>query len=189
MQSKTQSKEIVAQITKSAASDGTFVLSSSSFDRDQDRILPEALKAAVKSSPQLMCLWQHKADQPIGVWKSVRMQGEKMIGDLKIASTNLGQMVKTLLDEDVPLAASIGFMGGGDFNDKGGIDFKAIELFECSVVSVPANRDAVRIAKQFGYDVQSSDVITIGAKSCPSVEVALKDAKRAIARVNLMRRT
>jgi phage head maturation protease len=58
-------------------------------------------------------------------------------------------MVRELLDADVPLGASIGFRGAGKLNDDGGIHFKTIELLECSIVSVPAHPEAMRIAKAF----------------------------------------
>ncbi|MET0462382.1 MAG: HK97 family phage prohead protease, partial [Chitinophagaceae bacterium] len=180
-------------IEKAAGNSGTFVLTSPTPDRDQDTITENAIKNAVKKLKRLMCLWQHKQDQPIGSWENLRMDGKRLLGDLKLASTNLGLMVRQLLEEDVPLAASIGFMGKGGWNDIGGIDFEEIELLECSVVSVPSNRDAVRIAKSFGVDVAplgGTGIILgpgiVSEPSAASIE-AIRNAKRAIARVNLSR--
>lgn len=181
-------------IEKAAGNAGTFVLTSPTPDRDQDTIQETAIKAAAKKVKRLITLWQHKQDQPVGSWENLRMDGKRLLGDLKLASTNLGLMVRQLLEEDVPLAASIGFMGRGSWNDNGGIDFEEIELLECSVVSVPSNRDAIRIAKSFGIEVAplrasvTEDLVSshVVLDSSASLE-AIRNAKRAVARVNLMR--
>lgn len=179
-------------IEKAAGNAGTFVLTSPTPDRDLDTITETAIRSAAKKVKRLITLWQHKFDQPIGSWENLRMDGKRLLGDLKLSATNLGQMVRQLLDEDVPLAASIGFMGKGDWNDSGGIDFTEIELLECSVVSVPSNPDAVRIAKCYGIEVApvgASDAELREVVSDPSNASleAIRNAKRAIARVNLMR--
>lgn len=150
-------KQLFVQITKSPDSDydARFCLSSSSPDRVKDTIDPEAYKPNLSKS--LICLWQHQSDQPIGYWSNLEVKAGKLIGDLKVATTNLGLMVKQLISDGVPLGASIGFQGRGEQNKIGGIHFTELELMECSVVSVPCHRDAMRIAKQYGIDIQSSD--------------------------------
>jgi HK97 family phage prohead protease len=182
-------KTATALITKAPGSAGTFVLSSTALDRDQDTITIDALRSAAAKAGNLLCLWQHDRHQPIGYWEKLRVEGTKLLGDLRLASTNLGQMVTSLLTDDVPLASSIGFMGSGRPNDFGGITYNAIELLECSVVSVPANPQAVRIAKNFGLDL-SSMAMPNGAVSCPAAsQEAIHAAKRAVARTNLFLRT
>lgn len=175
--------------------DATYVISSPSLDRDRDRILPEALEAVAKKGGQIIALWQHKSDQPIGFWNNLRMQGAKLLADLQLAGTNLALMVRDMLGEDVPLAASIGFMGRGTLNDQGGIDYDAIELLETSIVSVPSNRDAQRIKAKYGIDATapgaSASIQTKGDKSVSPnatrdrASVALANARRAMARANL----
>jgi HK97 family phage prohead protease len=180
-------KSLTATIEKSAGTSGTFVLTSSDLDRDDDRIAKEAIAKAARDKQKLLCLWQHKRDQPIGSWENLRMQGNKLLGDLRLAATNLGLMVKQLLDEDVPLAASIGFMGTGQFNDMGGIDYREIELLECSVVSVPANAQATRIAKSFGFDLKSfeEEAALPASGLSDAAQAALQKARRSIANANL----
>lgn len=182
------------QVTKSAPaiikrnSDASFVLASSNLDRDYDTIEPSALGRAASKNSNLLCLWQHKRDQPIGSWRNLKADGARLTGDLNLASTNMGQMVKQLLDEEVPLAASIGFYGDGEPNDFGGINFTDIELLECSVVSIPANPEAIRIAKGFGVDLASfAEGNNLAASGLAASKGAIERARSIIARVNLMR--
>ena len=192
MQSKT--KSLTASIQKSGA-DATFVLSTSDVDRDQDTISTEALKGAIKGMSRLITLWQHKSDQPIGFWENLKVEGKRLIGDLQVSSTNLGNLVKQLLVDDVPLAASIGFIGKGEWNDKrGGIDFTEIEILECSVVSVPANARAVRISKSAlarAANIDIMSIIDVDAQSQsigdthPAVLAAIMKSRTALAAAHM----
>lgn len=165
-------KEFRVQIEKSDNPDydARFIMSASSPDRVGDTIEPSAYKPNL--GKRLICLWQHKSDQPIGYWDNLRVKSGQLLGDLKIASTNLGLMVRTLINENVPLGASIGFSGRGEENDYGGINFKQLELHECSVVSVPCHQLAMQSRelivtqakslgldlKEYGIDVRQSDI-------------------------------
>lgn len=181
-----QTKHIPVEIVKSASADydATFVMSATTPDRVEDTIDVKAYTANL--GKKLIALWQHKQDQPIGYWQNLRVEGEKMVGDLKVASTNLGLMIKQLIADEVPLGASIGFTGKGERNKAGGVHFKEIELMECSVVSVPAHRSAIQIAKSYGLEEfidhdQSSVEIEDMAASGRCAEETLRNAKAAIA--------
>jgi HK97 family phage prohead protease len=153
-------KNLPAQIEK----DGPrFVMSASAPDRVKDTIDPAAYKPW--EGKRLVALWQHNHDQPFGTWENLSTKAGKLIGDLKIAGTNLGEMIKALLDADVPLGASIGFRGRGEPNKVGGLHFKEIELLECSVVSVPAHPAAYQIAKHFQFDLSVQAQFESVAKS------------------------
>jgi len=157
---------------------GSWVLSSSAYDRVNDRVMPDALHKHV--GKDIICLWQHSADQPIGRWANVRMKGEKLVGDLVLAKTNLGQMISALLDVKTPLGASIGFKGSGKKNEKGGWDFIDASIFETSVVSVPCNAEAMQIAKHFNIELPVEPVQALNQNVAVSGEV-----KAAIRRANL----
>ena len=145
-------KNIHVEIKKSAIEgyDASFVMSASSPDRVNDTISPAAYKSVAGS--KLIALWQHKQDSPIGFWENLRQEGDRLVGDLKVANTNLGKMIKQLIDDGVPLGASIGFTGEGKRNEKGGVHFTALNLLECSIVSIPAHPSAMQIAKSFGME-------------------------------------
>lgn len=177
-------KLLPVSIEKSDSSDfdAKFVMSASSPDRVKDTIDPKAYEPNL--GKELIALWQHNPDQPMGKWFNLRVEAGKLIGDLKLASTNLGLMVKQLLADKIPLGASIGFAGKGEANKIGGIHFKEIELFECSVVSIPAHPRAMQIAKNFGIEIQSSDLDSDSALSEPQPEAVVDRAKAAILSAN-----
>lgn len=163
--------------------DARFVMSATTPDRVQDTIDAAAYKPNL--GRKLIALWQHKSDQPFGYWHNLRVEGTKLIGDLKAAGTNLGQMIKQLIADGVPLGASIGFTGSGEPNKRGGIHFKEIEILECSVVSVPAHPTAMQIAKSFGIELPSkAQDGTQGTSAHPDADRVISEAKAAILRAN-----
>ena len=168
--------------------DGQWVMGATARDRVNDTIAPAAFTEALKSvGGKLIALWQHKNDQPVGYWSNVQYKSGKLIGDLKLSTTNLGAMIKQLLDDGVPLGASIGFRGlEGEPNEHGGLHFKAIELLETSIVSVPANPLAMQIAKDFGIVLESLEDNTTAASGKPveSQDETITKAKAAILRAN-----
>ena len=130
--------------------DARFVMSAGTPDRVKDTIDSKAYKPNV--GKKIIALFQHDPDKPMGYWENVKMVGDTLVGDLKIAGTNLGQMVKQLIEDGVPLGASIGFRGAGAPNKAGGIHFKEIEIFETSIVSIPAHPRAMQLAKSLGLE-------------------------------------
>ena len=145
-----QTKHLPILIEKAAdpAFDARFVMSASSPDRVRDTIDPAAYKSL--RVEKLIALWQHNPDQPVGYWSNIKADGARLVGDLKLAGTNLAQMIKQLIADGVPLGASIGFRGKGEPNKDGGIHFKEISLLETSIVSIPCHPSAMQIAKSFG---------------------------------------
>ena len=156
------------QITKSNSDefDGTFILSTEDVDRDGDVILADGWKLAnFRKNP--IALWQHDHKQPVGVWHNIRVEGKRLIADLKVASTNLGQMAKTLIEEGILKAVSVGFsfehkdVEPRDETDPGrGFLFKRAELLETSLVSVGANPYALRIGKSLNLSNNEIHIVT-----------------------------
>jgi HK97 family phage prohead protease len=140
-------KSINAVIEKAAdGADGQWVISSVNKDRAGDTIEPSALEAQVGKS--LPALFGHDSSKIVGKWvidKFVKTSG-KLYASLHLSATGLGTMLKTLLSDQVPISASIGFFGSGDYNrEQGGYHFNEVDIFETSLVAVPANADAVRV--------------------------------------------
>ena len=150
-----QTKSFHAEIEKAASTDydAAFIMSATAKDRDDDTFAAEALQAVADKTKKLIALWQHKSDQPIGYWEKVTFDGKKLKGYIKFASTRLADLAKQLINDDVPLGASIGFrVHDYDENKHGGLHFKEVDLFECSIVSVPAHQQAYQVAKNLGFD-------------------------------------
>ena len=186
-------KHLPVLIEKSASVDydARFVMSASTPDRVKDTIAKNAYEQNV--GKKIIALWQHDPDKPMGYWENVKMQGDKLVGDLKISSTNLGNMIKQLIQDDVPLGASIGFRGAGNNNKEGGIHFTKVDIFETSVVSIPAHPRAMQIAKSFGLEEfvetqSSSDDNTTAASGSNLDEILLKSKSATLAANKLLRR-
>lgn len=140
---------------KSLDADGTFTGYGSVFgntDSYGDVVEKGAFKgslAAHKAAGKMPAmLWQHKSDEPIGVW-------------LEMKEDDYGLFVKgQLLVEDDPLAKrayahlkagsvgglSIGYSipkGGGEWDEAAGVyRLKQVKLWETSLVTFPANEAA-----------------------------------------------
>ena len=174
---KTTYLEVEIQKAQTDQYDATFVLSAATKDRMGDTIDPEAYLPNLKK--KLIALWQHDSDKPMGEWKNLRVEGKKLIADLKIAGTNLGAMIRQLLSDKVPLGASIGFRGKGNWKeDDSGMHFTEIDLLECSIVSIPAHPAAILIGKSYKSD-DLEDLITKEVLKGTSVDANLEHRMKA----------
>ena len=193
--SEFQTKSLPVEIQKADNGGIHFVMSATSPDRVNDTIAEEAYTPNL--GKRLPALFNHDPNKPFGTWENLKSEGGKLIGELKIAGTNLGKMIQALLDDNVPLGASIGFKGSGEPNKKGGIHFKTIELFECSVVSIPAHPRAMQIAKSFDFDLSSIEIDDNDAMSgketdgeqSPLPDETIARAKAAVLAANQTLRT
>lgn len=162
-----QTKFFTGVIEKSSDGDkdGTFILSTEDIDRDGDIILADGwrLDNFIKNP---IALWQHDHKQPIGKWSNFRIEGKRLIADLKLAGTNLALMAKQLIDEGILKAVSVGFSvkeGDYEYRDPekpyGGYLIKSAELLEASLVSVPANQNALMIGKALNLSAADLAVV------------------------------
>ena len=185
-----ENKQLSTTIEKSNDDQIHFIMSASSIDRDGDTIDKTAYESATKIK-KLPALFNHDPAKPFGYWSNLRVVGDTLKGTLQTATTNLGRMIKTLIDDGVPLSSSIGFRGKGSPNKKGGIHFKELELLECSVVSIPAHPRAVQVAKSHDlteYVESQSSTDNITSESAHLVEKTIIKSKAAILAVNKLRK-
>jgi uncharacterized protein len=125
-----------------AADDGVIEGYGSTFgnlDSYGDRIEPGAFRDTLgRRMPKM--LWQHNMDEPIGAWTEVREdeRGLFMRGRLALKSTR-GKDAYELAAAGALDGLSIGFRAS-DFEMEGDNRvLKAIDLFEVSLVTMPAN--------------------------------------------------
>lgn len=132
-------------------------LSDATIDSDGDVILPEAW-AGAKAESTALC-WQHKFDQPIGVWTDIELRGDHLWGRGEVSqSFELGRQAGAMLLAGGVKAVSVGFRVPNRKSDivEKEIDFEGkkrrvreirkAELLECSLVTRGANPSA-RVAK------------------------------------------
>ena len=131
-----------------------FVLSDETPDRMGDIIRVKGWELdQFKANP--VALFAHAHDKMIGTWKNVRIEGKRLIGRLSLAEPGTSELIDTLrklIEQRIAKAVSVGFMPmEGQPRDKndpfGGWEFTKAALHEVSVVSVPANPNALSLAK------------------------------------------
>jgi HK97 family phage prohead protease len=137
--------------------------STGDLDRDGERILPEAFKNSLdifKSNPVILAAHQHRLDDgsPSVVGRAVDVWIDKtgLWCIIEFAKTKLAEEYWLLYSGGFMKAVSIGFvpLAWSDTNENGKSVriFSAVELFEISLVAVPANRAALSKSKQGKVD-------------------------------------
>ena len=109
-------------------------------DQGGDIVMPGAFtKSLLKRNPAM--LWQHKQDQPIGVWEDVRETPEGLYVKGRILSTALGNDAYELAKHGALKGMSIGYATRDSETDrKSGVrKLKELDLFEVSLVTFPMN--------------------------------------------------
>src|SRR5262245_41203338 len=145
--------EIVTREARST-SEGDYILSDGEPDRMGDIVEPDGWQIG-KFSPA--ALLNHNRDNIIGKWDRVRVETKRLLARLTLAAPGTSpvvDMVRALSEEGFLDTVSVGFRSierePMDAKDPFGPQrFKKVELVEASLVSVPANPRARRIAKQF----------------------------------------
>ena len=141
------------EIVKQEENGGEIVISTPAVDRDRDRVLPEGARTtSYMRNPVVQ--WGHNYAEP---WATVGRTNALEIGTDGIKAsfefreaandTDPLHIVRTLWDGGFVNTASIGFNPlQWEENDHGGFDFTEWELLEWSLVPIPANQEALRLA-------------------------------------------
>lgn len=132
----------------------------------------ESLKAHKAAGTMPAMLWQHEADDPIGIWTEMGEDstGLRIKGQLCL-ETSQGKEAYALLKMGAINGLSIGFMsvpGTSVYKDDGVRVLNQIDLWEVSLVTFPANESA-RVT-----NVKSSSFKEL--KTIRQAEQALRDA-------------
>lgn len=124
----------------------------------------------------------HNHEQPIGVWKNIRIESGKLLADLQLAAKGTSEYIDTLrslVEQKILKAVSIGFSAQEYEPIKGGgYRFTKWALHEASLVSVPAHPQALAVAKSLGvkdgqitqfFDKEATSGTTFVEKTSPGV--------------------
>ena len=114
-------------------------------DSDGDIIEMGAFADSIKSSrDKIKILWQHKSAEPIGVPVEMREDEKGLWVKGKISKTARGDEALELMRDGVVSAMSVGFIiNEADYDEKGQRHIKSGRLMEFSLVTFPANDQAV----------------------------------------------
>jgi HK97 family phage prohead protease len=139
-----------------------FVLSDGTLDRMGDVIEPGGWQLdQIKSDPPV--LFNHNRDQVVGRWTDIRVKDGKLLGRIVWVQSDkwpMAQYIRDLVREKILRTVSVGFqpvarepLTKDADKHHGPFRFTKQQLLECSLVSVPANPNALALAKDFPRDV------------------------------------
>lgn len=151
-------------IFKTVAGDGglEFVLSDETVDRYGDIIMAAGwVLTNFKKNP--IALFGHSNGFPIGNWTDIRVEGNKLVAKLKLASRGTSARIDeliSLVEQGILRAVSVGFMPikSEPLNPErpyGPQRYTKQELLETSLVSVPANPSALALAKSLNISSET----------------------------------
>jgi HK97 family phage prohead protease/HK97 family phage major capsid protein len=144
-----------------------FVLSDETPDRMDDVIMADSWDlASFQKNP--IALFNHNSNAPIGKWTRVRVVDKQLRGHLELAPAGTSDRIdeiRKLIDAGILRAVSVGFRPKeskprpeSDY----GVFFTKAELVETSLVSVPANPNALAIAKSLKISPTTIDLVFAG---------------------------
>lgn len=139
-----------------------FVLSDATVDRYGDIIEVNGWSLTnFKKNP--IALFNHNPNMVIGTWKNLRVQNAALRGDLSLAPEGTSPRIdeiRRLIDAGILKAVSVGFKPIKDepIENSFGTRYTEAELVETSVVAVPANPNALAVAKSLNI---SSSVMNL----------------------------
>lgn len=135
---------------KDLSEDGTFTGYGSIFgnvDVYGDKVMPgafvESLAKHRREGTAVMMLWQHNADEPIGVWEDLAEDAKGLWGTGRlILDVQRAKEVHALMRNKAVRGLSIGYREVEADQEQGVRLLKKLDLWEISPVSFPANRRA-----------------------------------------------
>lgn len=178
-----KSSNSIVHKTHASETDGMdFVLSDATPDRFGDIIQAEGWDLN-NFSKNPIALFNHNSDFPIGRWENLSVKGGELRGRLRMAPAGTSARIdeiRNLIDAGILKAVSVGFRplehrplsksAPGDL-------YVRSELVETSLVSVPANPNALAIAK--GLRTSPETIALVFAKNGSRDGVVKKTGKQA----------
>jgi HK97 family phage prohead protease len=145
-------KIVFKAVASETSGDLEYVMSDATVDRYGDIIDPAGwdLKNFRKNP---IALFGHDSSFIVGRWKNVRVEAGKLLGKLELLEQGISSRldeIRAAVEAGVLKTVSVGFRpvpGKTEPLPNGGVKFLAAELVECSLVSVPANPNALQVAK------------------------------------------
>lgn len=139
-----QKEFIKASLLKSADDVFTFIASDETVDRQGESLPMDAWDLRnFKKNPVLLINHDYKVENIVGSAKKIRVENGQLIFDAVFHEiTTLAKEVKKMVEDGWLKTVSVGFMRKSGKSEK---DPMINELFEVSLVPVPANPSAERI--------------------------------------------
>jgi HK97 family phage prohead protease/HK97 family phage major capsid protein len=137
----------------------TYSMSDETIDSYGEIISADGWDLSVfRSNP--IALFNHDKNQIVGGWENVRVEGKRLVGQLKLAAAGTAPIVdyvRNLVADGWLKAVSVGFedLKHEPLNKDadpfyGPFRYLKARLRECSLVAVPANPNAVQLSRALG---------------------------------------
>lgn len=153
--------EIIRKATTGkVGEDLRYVMSDGSVDAYGDTIDPNGWDLA-QFDRNPVALFGHAKSFVIGRWQDVKVDGGRLIGTLILASEGTSERIDEIIRlarQGILRAVSVGFWPLEWKDRTDGIDFLKQRLVETSLVSVPANPNALQIARSMNV---SDDTLSL----------------------------
>ncbi len=195
-------KEVVHKTHASKVEGMEFVMSDETPDRMDDIIMSDGWDLEhFKKNP--IALFGHRSDFPIGKWSNLRVDNKQLKGKLELAPAGTSERIdeiRKLIEAGILKAVSVGFRPKehtqlDSKNPFSGLRFTKQELVETSLVSVPANPNALAIAKSLKISPATIDVVFAEQGKKDNVvrrgfsgEQAVSSRKKGVATMSLSQR-
>jgi HK97 family phage prohead protease len=141
-----------------------FTMSDGSVDRMGD-VIDQSGWVLENFRKNPVALFGHNPSFPIGKWSEVAVRGDRLVGRLELMDPVSDRLreIHAAVAGGVLRAVSVGFHANKyeplEGSKNGGIHFLETELVECSLVSVPANPNALAVAKALGISREGQQLI------------------------------
>lgn len=134
----------------------TFILSDESINTYGFRVLTDGIDTTDFEKNPVMFFGHASWDLPIGRWENIRKEGGKLLADAVFDSEDLyAQKIESKVRQGILRATSIGFdiintSAEDEVLEQGQTraTVTSSSIFEASIVSVPANKNALRLRKK-----------------------------------------
>jgi HK97 family phage prohead protease len=138
-----------------------FIASTEATDRYGDVVRADGWDlASFRKNPVI--LFGHSHSAPVGVATRVWVEAKKLMADIKLAAQGTSELVdsvRALVRQRILRAVSVGFLpseykevrSDGNFV---GYEFTKQELLEISLVAVPANQEALAVARSLNIPAE-----------------------------------
>ena len=162
-------KGVVHKVNVSPGHGVEFILSDATPDRMGDVIEADGWDLDnFQKNP--VALFNHNSDFPIGRWANLRVANGRLRGHLQLAPEGTSPRIdeiRRLVDADILRAVSVGFVPKKSVplsNEKNarGLRFIQSELVETSLVSIPANPNALAVARSLNISASTSALVFAG---------------------------
>lgn len=162
-------KQVVKKTHVSPGHGLEFILSDATPDRMGDVIEAEGWDLTdFKNNP--VALFNHNPNFPIGKWANLRIADGRLRGHLQLAPEGTSDRIdeiRRLVDADILRAVSVGFLPMKSEplkKDKSsnGMRFLQSKLVETSLVAIPANPNALAVARSLNISASTSALVFAG---------------------------